>query len=293
MKTLEYLSDPVLRGIYLPGIGVGALAALACGIVSPVVVVKRLGFVGQGISHSAFGGIGVASLLAAWGLIETGGRAEFAVVVAFCAAAAWGMGVLGGAAAGRRSGSEDTAIGVFLVASMALGAILVQVAREQALASGRAGDVRSWESILFGSVSVTGMEEVRLCAGVAGLVALSAWAFRRPGLFWAADEEAARAFGVPTRAVRAGLMLALALVVVTTMKVAGVVLSTALLVLPGATALRVSDRLTTVWGMSVAVGLAGIGAGFVVSFETGWQPGPSIVGALVAMYATALVIGKR
>ncbi len=293
MKTLEYLADPTLRSIYLPGMLAGALAVFACGLLSPLVVVKRLGFIGQGISHSAFGGIGVASLLAAWGWIDSGGRAEFAVVVAFCAIAAWGMGALSRPTGGRRVDSEDTTIGLFLVGSMALGAILVQVARESAQAAGHPGDVRSWESILFGSVGVTSDAELRLAASVALLVALAGFLFRRPLLFWAADEDAAAGFGVPTRATRAGLMLTLALVVVTTMKVAGVVLATALLVLPGATALRLSSRLWAVAGLSVAIGLLGVGGGFVLAFEQGWQPGPCIVAAMVAIYGLALGVSKR
>lgn len=297
MQTLDYLRDPVLRAIYLPGLLAGGATVLMCGLLSPLVVVKRLGFIGQGVSHSAFGGIGVASLLAAWGLIAVGGAAEFAVVAAFCVAAALGMGGLSGGggeadARGGRRTPEDTAIGLFLVGSMALGAILVQAARGIAQSHGRAADVRSWESILFGSVALAGQAEVELAAGVLACVTGALWLLRRPLAFWAFDQDSARAFGVPTRAVHAILMVLLALVVVTAMKVAGVVLASALLVLPGAAALRVSDTLRTVTVFSCVGGAIGLLGGYLMAFELGWQPGPCIVAVLVGLFGVGVGVDR-
>ena len=132
MRIVEMLSSAESREFYLGLYGPGLLAGLAvvvmCGLLSVLVVVKRLGFVGQGVSHSAFGGIGVAAMLAAIGLMpagEAGQAVQLGIVVLFCLGAAVGMG----AVSSRREVSEDTAIGLFLVGSMALGAVLVQVAR--------------------------------------------------------------------------------------------------------------------------------------------------------------------
>ncbi|MFN0010565.1 MAG: metal ABC transporter permease [Phycisphaerales bacterium] len=289
MKTLEYLADPMLRGLYLPAILAGLAVAVTCSLVSVLVVVKRLGFVGQGISHSAFGGIGVASLLAAYGVLETGGAAEMLVVGLFCIGAAVGMALVGR----DRKTPEDTAIGLFLVASMALGAILVQVARQHAIEAGRPADVRSWESILFGSVLLVSRAEVVAAWVVLVGVAASLWAARRPLLLWAFDEDAARAAGVPTGLVRAGLLAVLAVVVVTTMKVAGVVLASALIVLPGATALRLSTRLRPVLALSVAAAVLGLVLGLVLSFELSWQPGPCIALAQTGLFVLAALAGAR
>jgi len=127
--------------------------------------------------------------------------------------------------------------------------------------------------------------------GGGGGVVLGLWAGRRPLLFWATDEQTARAFGVPVGLVRGGLMVVLGLVVVTSMKVAGVVLASALLVLPGATALRLSSRLWSVVGWSLVVGAAGVLAGFVVAFEADWPVGPSIVLVQVVLFAGACGAG--
>ncbi len=273
METIRLLTSPDaadMRVIWLTALLAGLSVVLMCGVLSPLVVVKRLGFVGQGVSHSAFGGIGIAAVLASAGMIEKGGAAEFAVIVAFCLAAALGMAGV----SDRRTTPVDTAIGMFLVGSMALGAVLVQASGSQA----------RWESILFGSILVAGEREAFVGWLLAIAIMLSAWWWRRPMLFWTFDEESAAAFGVPVRRMKTTLMVLLTVAVVTAMKLAGVILATALLVLPGAIALRLSDRLWTVVGLSVAAGAMGLLGGFVASIEFNWQAGPSMVLVLTLMF---------
>jgi ABC-type Mn2+/Zn2+ transport system permease subunit len=297
VQTLEFLSDPQLRAIYLPAILGGVAVVLMCGLLSVFVVLKRISFVGQGVSHSAFGGLGVAAVVSVLVPGVAGAATDFVIVVVFCIAAALGMGML----SDRRSTQADTAIGVVLVGAMALGALLVDFARSAALAGmaggggagGGAGHVRvqSWESILFGSIFAIGPADAALAWGLALAVALTLLLVRRPLLFWALDESAAPAFGVPGRAMRLLLMVLLAVAVVTAMKLAGVVLATALLVLPGALALRLSDRLLTVLALALVAAVASLLAGLVLSFEFNWQPGPSIVLVATALFGAAWLPG--
>lgn len=283
MQTLEFLSDPELRAIYLPAILGGLAVVLMCGLLSVFVVLKRLSFVGQGVSHSAFGGLGVAAVVAALVPSISGSGTDFIIVVAFCIGAALGMAAL----SDRRSLHADTAIGIVLVAAMALGAILVEFARGLAQRSGSGVRVQSWESILFGSISGIGAGDALLAWGLAALVAIVMFAVRRPLLFWAFDETSAPAFGVPGPALRLVLMVLLAVAVVTAMKLAGVILATALLVLPGAAALRLSDRLWTVVVLALGAGVVSLLAGLVIHFELNWQPGPSIVLVATGLFALA------
>lgn len=285
MRTLEYLQSAGDRQMLLYALLAGLGVATMCAMLSVIVVVKRLGFIGQGVSHSAFGGIGVASLLGALGLASEGGAVQMAVIVLFCLGAAIGMGAIGE----RRSVQMDTSIGVFLVGSMALGAVLVQVARAMAVDNGRAASVQPWESILFGSVlNSSGLDVVASCA-VAMVVAGAAWLVRRPLMFWAVDEEASRAFGVPERAVKLVLMVLLSLAIVVAMRIAGVILATALLVLPGATALRLTSRWAGALVISLGVGVTGIVGGLVLSLETDWQTGPSIVLVMIGLFVVSMV----
>lgn len=309
MELWHYLSDPSFRDIYVDALIAGTAVVVMCGVLSPLVVVRRLGFIGQGVSHSAFGGIGVAAMLTAYGVIngdrlarslgrlgmdglgreDATSLAEFVVIVVYCVAAALGMGRV----AKRRTLPEDTAIGMFLVGSMALGAVLVQVSQEVALERGVSMGNRSWESILFGSILVAGEAGVIIgVACAAGVLGALAW-WRRPLLFHVFDEDSAVAFGVASARMRALLMVLLAVAVVTAMKLAGVVLATALLVLPGAIALRLSRRLGVVTAISVGTGLIGLVGGLALSAELNWQPGPSVVLVLVGLFAGAWALGKK
>lgn len=291
MRTLEYLLDPFNRDMVVTAFAGGLGVVIMCSVLSVLVVVKRLGFVGQGVSHSAFGGIGVASLVSALGLAgaaSDSGLLQLAIVVLFCVGAALGMGAVGT----RRAVPMDTAIGLFLVASMALGAVLVQHSRAIASAAGRASSVQSWESILFGSVLMSTKADAVVAWVMSVLVVLTLWWYRRPLLFWALDEETSRAFGVPNRIVKLVLMVLLSLAIVVAMKLAGVVLATALLVLPGATALKLSSRLWPVIGLSVIFGTLGLALGLVVSIELDWQTGPCVVLVMTALFALAAGAGS-
>lgn len=275
MQTLEYLRGD-LADLYWPCVWVGLALALLCSLLSVFVVLKRMAFIGQGVSHAAFGGIGIAAWLAAMGVGFAGtefGRAG--VVFVFCLAAA----LLVGAISRKGKTQADTAIGVVLVVSMALGAVLIRkfAPRNQ-----------SWESFLFGDVMSVGWADVKVAWGVAIATLLAmAWA-RRPMLFWAFDPPVARSMGVSERAMSGLLLTLLALATVTAMKLAGVVLATAMLVLPGAIALLLSERWGRVLWLAVVVSVLGVVGGLVVSFELDWLTGPSIVCVLGLGYGLAL-----
>jgi ABC-type Mn2+/Zn2+ transport system permease subunit len=278
MRTWTYLFE---RGdLYWPGLVAGLCIAAACAGLSVLVALKRLSFIGQGISHAAFGGVG---LLAALGLAGTAGvassagtLAQYAIIFCFCLAAALMVGLISGGR--RRNSHADTAIGVVLVASMAAGSIL----------STRSRSGVAWESFLFGSLLNTTWTDAAI-AGVVGAVILATlWAVRRPLLFWAFDEHSARAFGVDCRRVSLILLVLLTMATVLAMKLAGVVLATAMLVLPGASALNLSARGLRVLALSLAIAVAGVVGGIILSFEADWLPGASIVAMLTILYGLAL-----
>jgi zinc transport system permease protein len=301
VSTLRFLTDPDLAPAYWPGIVAAFAVGIVCAVLSPLVVLKRLSFVGQGISHAAFGGVGIARLLLVLGVapaILASSSGQFLIVLAFCLVAAaliWAMI--------RRGGSQgDTAIGIVLVGSMTLGAILLQVSlvlARQAAARGRpthASGAVQWESILFGSIIAVDWPASLVAWGVAVGILVALWSVRRPLLFWAFDEAAAPAFGVPGHRMGLLLVFLLALAIVTAMKLVGVVLATALLVLPGAAALLLADRLHRVIGLSLCLCLAGVCGGLALSFEVldGYAipPGAGIVAVLVLFYGAAKLAGR-
>lgn len=280
MRTLEYLGDPVMRGLFLPGIVTGVAIAIVCACLAVLVVLKRMSFIGQGVSHAAFGGMGVAAFLGLTGASLSAGEAvgQFSIILAFCLAAAMVVAAM----SARRGTSADTAIGIVLVASMTLGAILMHAAFKRQGSQGP-----GWESVLFGAILSVGWSDAIVAVIVSLVILVVLWWERRKLIFWAFDETSAPAFGVPPRSPRIVLMVLLCLAIVTAMKLAGVVLATAVLVLPGATALSLSRRLSRVIAISVGSSLAALVLGLVASMELDWPPGACIVGAMTAIYAGA------
>lgn len=284
-NTIEYLTDPVRSKLYLPSVVAGLGVALLGSVLSVLVTLKRLAFVGQGVSHAGFGGIGLAAALgfAATSLSPAphGGVPQFLVVFGFCLVASLLIGWMAHAKGGAtRDVEPDTAIGIVLVASMALGALLMK----------HAGGTLASESYLFGSILGVTYTDAAIAWGVALLVLGSIWLMRRRLLFWAFDEQSSAAFGVSGAPIGIMLFVLLALATVTAMRLVGVVLATAMLVLPGAIAIRLSRRWGVVLGLSVLIALAGVVGGLLLSFERDWLPGPSIVLVLSTLFAITLVL---
>ena len=277
---MSVFADPDALALYLPALTTGLAIAVMCAILSPLVVLKRLSFVGQGISHAAFGGVGVASVLGIGMGVAAGSASQFLVVLVFCILS----GLLIARLTRRSAGEADTAIGIVLVGAMTLGAILIEAGSRL-----HARPPPSWESILFGSIISVGWTDAATAWGVCAGIVGSAWIARRPLMFWAFDEPAAEAFGVSTGAMRYLLVFLLTLAIVTAMKLAGVVLATALLVLPGAVALRLSDRWWSVVGLSLAAAGGGVGGGLTLSFIFGRvPPGACVVSVLVILFGAAI-----
>lgn len=276
MNTLRYLTGGS-ADLFWPGALTLLIVATVCSLLSVVVVLKRMAFVGQGVSHAGFGGVGIAAALG----VTTSAPATLSIVLAFCLASAFLIAAL----SRRRDTEPDTAIGIVLVGAMALGSVLLHLAHQWHPAE----RVPGWEGVLFGSILFSGWTEAMWSAGVAAIIiALAAW-FRRPVVAWAFDESAAEAMGVRVGAIRSLVLVLITLAIVLAMKVVGVVLATALLVLPAATALTLSDRWKPVLMLSVLSGLGGSIAGLILSFEADWPSGATVVLSLVGIYAIARI----
>jgi iron/zinc/copper transport system permease protein len=263
-----------------------------CAWLSVVVVLKRLAFIGQGVSHAAFGGVGVAAMLGLFASTSTGAGvtlAQFGVIAGFCLAAALLIGRLS-ERSGERATTDhaDTAIGVILVGSMALGAILLHVAQLKRMAAGV-----SWESVLFGQLLAVTWMDAAIAGGVAAAVGLTLVMLRRPLMLTLFDRPVAEALGVRVKVMNLVLLALLAVATVSAMKLAGVVLATAMLTLPGAAALRWSRRMGVVMALALMIGVLCVLGGVVLSFELDWQTGPAIVLVMVAVYFASRVGGAR
>ncbi len=256
----EMLSHGFMQRALLAAI----MVSLLCSVMSVFVVLKRLSFIGVGISHAAFGGVALGLLA---GINPT------LAAVAFCLTAAWAIGAI------ARKGviHEDALIGIFFAAAMALGVILIGFLR------GYQADVFGY---LFGSVLAVQSSDllVTLSLGVAVLLVLGL--FGKELIFICFDEEMAVVSGLPVGVLYYVLLALLAVTVVVSIKVVGIVLVSALLVIPGATGLQIVSNYRAMLRVAVAVGLTSAVVGLVLSY---WLNAAS--GATIVLTGTIIFLG--
>lgn len=278
-ETIDLLAGYAFaRQAMVAAVAVGVV----CSLLSVVVVLKRMAFVGQGISHAGFGGIGTALLLGI--TAETwGGYAQPLFILVFCLIVACVIAAL----SRRKRVETDTAIGILLVAAMAWGVFMDNLRMQWHAAPTPA----SYHALLFGSILNVGSAGMWQAVVVAAVVVLICALLFKEIVFYTFDENASRVFGVRTGAIHYLLLALLSATIVVTIKLAGFVLVSALLVIPAATALQLSRRLGTVLMVSVIVGLVGTVGGLVLSFEMGdFSTGACMVAVLCALFAAAYAV---
>ncbi|MHB8894319.1 MAG: metal ABC transporter permease [Candidatus Geothermincolia bacterium] len=249
----------------------GLLIAITCSFMSFFIIVRRLAFAGMGISHAAFGGVAIGIAAGVNPIVTAGG---------FCVLVAGGIGWF------SRKGKlhEDTIIGILFSAAMALGVVLI------AAAHAYNQDLLSY---LFGSILAVSWTDVVILA-VMGLLAVGFMVlFFKELLFFTFDEETATASGVPVRFVYYGLLVTIALTIVVAIKLVGIVLVSALIVIPGATGLQISRNYRRVIIFSVASGIISVILGLQLSFSFNVASGAMIVLVMFALFLIAVALSPR
>ncbi len=220
------------------------LVAPVCAAMGVMVVNFRMAFFSDAISHSAFTGVALGILL--------GVDPRFTLIIF---GALVGLGIM--AIRGRSSLSVDTIIGVFLSFSVALGIVVV---------SAKKGLTRDLHAYLFGDVFAVSPSELGLMLILAVVCAAFLVVFFNDLFLIGVNERVAKAHGVNVKALQYFYALLLALVVTFTIRVIGLLLVTAMLVVPAATGRNLARSVRTMFWSAILVGsLSGI-AGLVTSF---------------------------
>jgi zinc transport system permease protein len=255
------LDDFLVRAV-LGGIGVAAIAGpLGC-----FVVWRRMAYFGNALAHSALLGVGLGALLALDLTLST---------VAVCLLLAASLVLL----ELRHSLATDTILGILAHASLALGLIVLSFMETLRV------DLMAY---LFGDVlSVTRSDLAWIWGGgvlvLGALFAMWSWLLRVT-----LDEELATAEGVPTRPVRVAFMLFMALAVAIGMKIVGILLIVALLVIPPAIARQFARTPEQMAGLAALAGALSVLGGIGVSLIWDTPAGPSIVVVATALFLMSL-----
>lgn len=247
------------------------IAAVLVGLAAPLVgaflVQRRLSLIGDGIGHVALAGVAVGLL--------TG---SMPVVTALVAAVGAAVGVELIRASGRTSG--DIALAVMFYGGIALGVVLIS---KSTASSGKL------TGYLFGAILTTSASDIVVFAVLAVVVVGVTWVLRRRFFAVANDEEYARAVGMPVMGYNVALSVLTAVTVVVSMRVVGLLLITALMIIPNATAQLVSRSFR---GSLVAASLIGLVAsvgGVVLSFYAETPSGGTIVLLAIGVFLVASV----
>jgi zinc transport system permease protein len=268
------IGDALSHEFVRHALAAGLLASVLCGVVGTLVVVKRLVFLGAGISHASFGGLGLCYFLGFEPLLGAG-------AVAVAAALVLGGG---GAAAGTQGAarSHDASIGILWAVGMALGVVFVH------LTPGYAPNLMTY---LFGNVLTVGARDVAL-AGLLVAAVLAGFAlFYKETVAVAFDEEFAAVQGVPVRLAATLILLITALAVVFLIQLVGIILVMALLTIPPVVALMLFRRFLAVVVASTLIGAAMTVGGFAVAYAWDLPSGPAMV--LLGTLLLVLVVAVR
>jgi manganese/iron transport system permease protein/iron/zinc/copper transport system permease protein len=252
---MDTLREPFSYDFFVNAIVVATVAGALCGLIGVYVVLRGMSYIGHGLSHAIFGGA----------------VASYSLSVSFyLGAGVWGLvsAILILLIARRRSIGADAAIGVITNASFAVGVVIISVI---------GSFTRNIEAVLFGDVLGVSSGDVLAVVVVAALASLAVFVQYRRLLFATFDPEVAEVSGVSTA--RTDILLAVLLTALITvcMRVLGVTLIAAMLVIPPVIGRLLTDSFHRMLWISVGVGTFCGFAGVYLSYYLDWASGPAVV----------------
>lgn len=272
-ETLEfYFKYPFVRYALI----VGVLIALCSSLLGVTLVLKRFSFIGDGLSHVAFGGIAIASVLNI--------SNNMLVVLPITVISA----VLLLNTGKNTKIKGDAAVAMISVGALAFGYLIMNIFSPSANVS---GDVCS---TLFGSTSILtlSVSEVWLCAVLSLLVTALFILFYNKIFSVTFDEDFSRAAGINAGACNLLTAVITAVIIVLAMNLVGSLLISALVIFPALSAMRIFKSFLPVVVFSAVISVICALAGIIVAVIFGTPVGSTIVAADVSAFFICAVIGK-
>lgn len=255
MQVIEWLLDPFRYEFFRNGILAASMVGALCGLIGVVVVLKKMSYIGHGLSHSIFGGAVISYVI---GL-------NF-----YIGAGLWGFlsALLINAATRKRKIGADAAIGIVTTASFAIGVALISKVRTF---------TRNFDAALFGNILGVNAGDLFII-GIVLVAALVALFFGyKQLLFSTFDPEVAPSYGVPSAWVDTFFSLILAATIIASMQVMGVTLIAASIVIPPITARMLTDSFPRILALSSGIGAICGFLGMFISYYLDISSGASIV----------------
>ncbi len=273
----EWVALPLEYAFFTRALLAGVLVGAMSGALSTFVVLRRMSYIGHGLAHSVLGGVAVGLAL---GLDLYVGAIAATVLSA----------LLIDAVARQRGLHADAAIGIVTTSIFAIGVAILAIVPTRL----------NVEAVLFGNLLGVERTDLAVAGGVGVAFAVVLLLLFKSLVFTTFDVEVARVHGVRTGAMELTFSLITAAVVVASVRVLGVLLIAAAVVIPGATARLLTRSVGAMLAVSTLLGVVSAVVGLYLSFHLDVPSGPSIVltGALVfavvvGVTATAARLGLR
>lgn len=267
MTIIEWLTAPFRYNFMQTALIAAVLVGLACASIGVYVVLRRMAFIGDALAHTVLPGL-VVAYLNQWNLFW--GALIAGVLTAL------GIGWL----SRRQAIREDTAIGIMFTGMFALGILLISTVRS----------FRDFTHILFGNILGVTVDELILIALITLVTLALLILFHKELELTSFDPTHAEVIGLPADRLRYLLLILLAFTVVSSIQVVGVVMTSALLITPAAAAALLTQRLSRMFIIAVAIAvLSGI-VGLYASYYAGVSSGAAIVLTATIFFGIAWVI---
>jgi len=249
------------------------LAAVMIGVVAPLVgvflVQRRLSLIGDGMGHVALAGVAI-------GLVMNVAPVWTALVAAVIAALVIELI----RASGKTQG--DVALAIIFYGGIAAGVVIISKSAQ--------GTPANLTAYLFGAITTVKESDLWIFAVLGLIVIVTTWVLR-PWLFAVAnDEEYARATGMPVLRINIVLAILTAVTVVVSMRIVGLLLISALMIVPNAAAQLLGGSFRTAMRWAVLIGLLSAVGGVVVSYTADTPSGGTIVVLAIGFFLTATVV---
>lgn len=244
------------------------LISILCGLVGTYVVSRRIVFIAGGVTHASFGGIGIGYFLGIHPLV---GAAVFSTIAANIMHYFTGSGKL----------REDSAIGILWSFGMALGIIFIFITP---------GTPPNLMSYLFGNLLTVSSRELLMMLILAIVVVLFFVVFYRLMIAIAFDESYAKSLRLPVHFINYSLMTLIALVIVITIKAAGIILVMSYLTIPQSTSNLFFNDFRKIALGSIVISLLGSVVGLVISYLLNVPTGASVITVFVVLFLVARLV---
>ncbi len=264
---MSYFTDPFGYAFFTRALIVSVLIGTLAGAIGPFILVRRMAYIGQGMSQSILGGVAVG---VSFGIDLYVGATVAALMSAGLMFAVRNRGV-----------PIDTAIGIVASTFFAVGVAVVSSSRDRRLNS---------TNLLFGNVLGVDTSDVILVVVVFLVAAVVLFTSYKMLLATTHNPSVAKAHGVNARVMEIVFSALLAMVVVTALRVLGVLLVAATLLIPAATATMTFKSFARITAASTALGAVFTVIGLFVSFHRNIASGPAIVLVGAAVFALNMFV---